>query len=176
MCRSKDVFLWKFGENIHSLSCDDHSVLELCWPAEIQNARLYRVWLAQTQNKNRVPGFLHYFSKWCNFANLGSKCYLLSSAETAVHLSFSILYSTDPSITMGSTNQQTFVTSYTGSLIGLAVTAFWLTADSFIAYIWKGNSPIVKAIPSSMVISLSLAEKQREFWQKCERLFHTKKY
>lgn len=36
-----------------------------------------------------------------------SSTYLLSSADTAVHLSFSILNSTDPSISMGSTNQQT---------------------------------------------------------------------
>lgn len=39
------------------------------------------------------------------------------------------------------------------------------------AYIWKGNSPIVKAIPSSMVISLLLAEKQREFWQSVKDCF-----
>lgn len=106
-----------------------------------------------------------YFSKCCNFANLVSKTYLLSSADTAVQLSFSILYSTDPSITMGSTSRRAFLTSYTGSMIWLVVTVldlintlvnFW----RFTAYSSKGNSPIVKAIPSSMVMSLSLAEKQ----------------
>lgn len=134
-------------------------------------ARLYREWLAQPRDKNGVPGFRHYFSKCRRFANRGSKPYLLSSADTAVHLSFSILYSTDPSITMGSTNQHTFLPSYTGPMIGLVVTVLDIISTlvnflwRFTAYSSKGNSPTVKAIPSSMVMSLSLAEKQREFGQ-----------
>lgn len=133
-------------------------------------ARLYRERLAQPTDEHSTPGFLHYFSKCCNFANLGSKTYLLSSADTAVHLSFSILYSTDPSITMGSTNQRTFLTSYTGSMIGLVVTILDIIS-TLVNFLWrftyssKGNWPIVKVIPSSMVMSLSLAEKQSGFWQ-----------
>lgn len=147
----------------------EYPLPQLWWPQYARTvptcrnsyARLYREWLAQPRDENSTPGFLHYFSKCCNFANLLSKTYLLSSADTAVHLSFSILYSTDPSITMGSTNQRTFLTSYTGSMIGLVVTIL----DIISTYSSKGNWPIVKAIPSSMVMSLSLAEKQRGFWQ-----------
>lgn len=75
---------------------------------------------AQRGDKSSAPGSLRYFSKCCNFVNFGSKTYLLSSTDTAVHLSFSILYSTDPSITIGSTHQ-TFLTHYTEPMIELTV-------------------------------------------------------
>lgn len=102
---SKGVLLWEFGENIYSLRCDDNSVLELRRPAEIHMQDFTGSDWLSPETRTVYQVFAIISVNTANTEKPGSKIYLLSSADTAVHLSFNILYSTHPSITMGSTNQ-----------------------------------------------------------------------